>query len=201
MEKKTVKELKTYLKEHGGKRSNMNKAELVNLAKLYEQKEIEDHSVTTKYEEHYQILVEKRKIFEDTATLIRTNITTFDFNFPREFNFNQKTVNNFLTQRLIEIEEEIVQTGIEKPADKGKDLYDSNFIQVVEYCFSGDFIIFYAIIEASMVDKLRITKVCLNSINGEIISSICDCEASEGGQCSHVLPYFTCYLILLPKNQ
>ena len=67
-------------------------------------------------------MVEKRKIFENTAHLVRTNISAFDFNFPKQFKLNQRTVNIFLTQRLVEIEEEVVQTGIEKPADKGKDL-------------------------------------------------------------------------------
>lgn len=186
METKTVKELKAYLKENGGKCSNMNKAQLVSLAKLYEQKPSENPTVAAKYEEHCQILVEKRKVFENSAHLVKTNISAFEFNSPKEFKLNQRTVNNFLTQRLVEIEEEVVQTGIEKPADKGKDLYHSNFIQVVEFCFSGNFIIFYSMIEASMVNKVRIAQVCIDSTSGDIFSSECDCEASEGGQCSHV---------------
>ena len=48
-----------------------------------------------------------------------------------------------------------MQTGIEKPADKGKDLYNSNFVQVVEYYFSGDFIIFYSLIATNIENTLR----------------------------------------------
>ena len=88
MESKTVNELKAYLRERSGKCSNMNKAQLVSLAKLYEQKPSEDPNVSTKYEEHCHNLVEKRKVFENTANLTRTNISLFDFNFPKEFVFN-----------------------------------------------------------------------------------------------------------------
>ena len=137
---------------------------------------------------------------ENTSNLMKTNISSFDFNFPREFIFNQKTVNNYLTKRLIEIEEEIVETGIEKPADKGKDLYDSEFIQVAEYCFSGNYLIFYSLIEASMVNKIRTAQVCIDSTTDEIFSSACDCEASEGRQCSHVSALLHLLLDLFSKR-
>ena len=68
MESKTVKELKTYLKEQGGKCSNMNKAQLVSLAKLYEQKPSENPTVAARYEEHCQVLVEKERYLKILLT-------------------------------------------------------------------------------------------------------------------------------------
>ena len=56
----TVIQLKNYLREQKGKHSNMNRTELLDLAKLYAQKPAEDPNITAAYDE----LLQKRKMFE-----------------------------------------------------------------------------------------------------------------------------------------
>ena len=120
MEGWTCEDLKNYLRTQKGKHSNMNRNELLELAKLYAKKPKEDPKVAEAYEIHYADVLQKRKMFKITDKMDRTNIYSFDIILPPKFDFNQITVNTFLTCCDIEIEEEVVQTGIERPADKAQ---------------------------------------------------------------------------------
>ena len=113
-------DLKNYLRTQKGKHSNMNRKELLELAKLYAKKPKEDPKVAEAYEILYADVLQKRKMFLITNKMDRTNIYSFDIILPKEFEFNQITVNTFLTCCDIEIENEVVQTGIDRPADKAQ---------------------------------------------------------------------------------
>ena len=83
---------------------------------------------------------------------------------------------------------------------KGKDMYNSNWIYVVEYCIYGGNLFFYANVAASMRQEIMFhPKVCLELKSGQILTSECDCEASEAGQCGHVAALLFCLLDLFAK--
>ena len=66
-------------------------------------------------ETNYQELVKKRKIFENQNWM---DIQYFKHVFPQQFDI--KKVDHFLTFNMIQIGNEYVETGITKPAEKGK---------------------------------------------------------------------------------
>ena len=116
----TVEQLKDYLREQKGRHSNMNRASLLELAKLYKKKPKEDPKIAVAYEEHFAEILQKRKLFETADILDRTNISSFDLILPKSFEFDKVMVNSFLTCCDIEIEEEVVDTGIIQPAKKAQ---------------------------------------------------------------------------------
>lgn len=137
-----------------------------------------------RFEEHYQELFEKRKIFEKVEKLQTKDVYSFDLHIPKSFNSAQ--VNKFLTHQLVEIEGEFVDVGIGKPAQKGQDMYESNVTILVEYCLIDSMVIFCANVEASMISEVYYPQVCIDLNDGLIFATKCSCEASEGGTCTHV---------------
>ena len=140
----------------------------------------------TRFDEHYKELFEKRKIFEEVENddIQSNDVYAFDLLIPKAFNIAQ--VNTFLTYQLVELNGELVNVGIAKPAEKGKDLYDSGNTVLCEFCEIGDKIIFSANVEASMKAELYFPQVCIDRTNGNITTSKCTCEASSTGTCTHV---------------
>ena len=116
----TVEELKDYLRDQKGRHSNMKRDELLELAKLYSQKPKEDPKVAADYEIHYAEILQKRKLFQVTDKLSRENIFSFDIVLSKKFVFDKVVVNTFLSCCPIEIDNEVVDTGIKQPADKAK---------------------------------------------------------------------------------
>ena len=116
----SVDELKDYLRDQKGRHSNMKKQDLLDLAKLYAQKPKEDPQIAVAYESHFADIVKKRQKFKITDNLSRTNIFEFDIILPPRFVFDQIVVNTFLTCCPIEIDKEVVDTGIVRPANKAK---------------------------------------------------------------------------------
>ena len=116
----TCEQLTDYLREQKGRHSNMNRASLLELAKLYEKKPKEDPKIAVAYEVHYAEILKKRKLFETADVIDRTNISLFDLILPKSFGFDKVMVNSFLTCCDIEIEEEVVDTGIIQPAKKAQ---------------------------------------------------------------------------------
>ena len=68
----TVKQLQDYLREQNGNHSNMNRTELLDLAKLYAKKPVEDPHIAAAYDEHYAELLQKRKMFEKINKVTKT---------------------------------------------------------------------------------------------------------------------------------
>ena len=116
----TCEQLKDYLREQKGRHSNMNKDELLELAKLYSQKPKEDPKVAADYQIHYAEILQKRKLFQVTDKMSRENIFSFDIVLSNKFVFDKVVVNTFLSCCPIEIDNEVVDTGIKQPADKAK---------------------------------------------------------------------------------
>ena len=87
---------------------------------------------------------------------------------------------------MMEIEDELVDAGIDKPAEKGLDLYNSGFITLCEYSVIRNKIIFLANCEASYNPQIYYPQVCIDLNDGKITASTCTCEASETGLCTHV---------------
>ena len=120
MDSWTCDQLKDYLREQKGRHSNMNKDELLELAKLYSQKPKEDPKITADYETHYAEILQKRQLFKITDKMSRENIFSFDIVLSKKFVFDKVVVNTFLSCCPIEIDNEVVDTGIKQPADKAK---------------------------------------------------------------------------------
>ena len=135
-------------------------------------------------EEHYKQLCEKRKIFDELENVRAKDVYSFNMSLPKAFNLKQ--VENFLTHEVVVLDGELVDAGIDKPADKGKDLYDSENTTLCEYCLIDDYLIFSANVEASLNKDLYFPQVCINLRNGLITTSQCTCEASPTGTCTHV---------------
>ena len=71
----------------------------------------------------------------------------------------------------------------------------------MEYCVNVGHIFFYANVAASQrAEIMRFPKVCLELQSGKIVTSECDCEASEAGQCAHVSCMLFCLLDLFEKR-
>ena len=109
---------------------------------------------------------------------------SFDLSIPKAFNTVQ--VNNFLTHQMIEIYGELVDVRIEKPAKKGRDLYESKNTLLAEYCVIDSKVIFSANVEASMIAQVYFPQVCIDMNDGLVFATKCTCEALEGGTCTHV---------------
>ena len=120
MDSWTCDQLKDYLREQKGRHSNMNKDELLELAKLYSQKPKEDPKIAAAYEIHYAEILQKRKLFKVSDQITREDIFSFDIVLSNKFVFDKIVVNRFLSCCPIEIENEVVDTGIKQPADKAK---------------------------------------------------------------------------------
>ena len=81
-------------------------------------------------------------------------------------------------------------------------MYNSEFIYVVEFCMNDGNLFFYANVAASQRAELMFhPKVCLEMKNGQILTSECDCEAGDGGQCCHVSALLFCLLDLFAKKK
>ena len=135
-------------------------------------------------DEHYKKLCEKRKIFEELENVRAKDVYAFNMSLPKTFNLKQ--VEKFLTHEVVVLDGELVDAGIDKPADKGKDLYDSEHTTLCEYGLIGDNVIFSANVEASLNKDLYFPQVCINLNSGLITISTCTCEASDTGTCTHV---------------
>ena len=112
------------------------------------------------------------------------DIYSFDLTIPKAFNI--KNIENFLTHEVVEMDGELVDAGIDKPADKGKDLYLSKHTTLCEYCVIDNKVIFNANVDASLNAEVYYPQVCIDLTYGNIVSTICTCEASPTGTCTHV---------------
>ena len=124
---------------------------------------------------------------------------SFDLNIPKSFNSVQ--VDQFLTHQLLEINGELVDVGIGKPAQKGKIMYELGNIILIEYFVTDFKVIISANIEASMISELYFPQVCIDLNNGHIFSPKCTCEASEGGICTHVSCLLYAILDIVSKKE
>ena len=112
------------------------------------------------------------------------DVYSFDLVLPKKYNVKQ--IENFLTFQLVEIDGELVNVGIDKPAKKGRDLYDSFNTTLCEFCVFEDKVIFSANVEASLNCEVYYPQVCIDMNDGKITISMCTCEASPTGTCTHV---------------
>ena len=185
MDKWTVPLLKDFLRSKNA-RLEGNKAKLLERVKCYARQEPENPIIVAQFAKHQEELQEKRKIFEKAKNdgIQFKDIYAFDSPIPKTFNEIQ--VNTYLTHQLAEINGELVDFGIEKPATKGKDMYDSGVTTLVEYCMLDNEVIFSANVEASMNNVVYYPQVLINMQDGKIVISKCTCEASESGTCTHV---------------
>ena len=76
------------------------------------------------------------------------DVYSFDLVLPKKYNVKQ--IENYLTFQLVEIDGELVNVGIDKPAKKGKDLYDSFNTTLCEFCVFENQVIFSSNVEASL---------------------------------------------------
>ena len=124
---------------------------------------------------------------------------SFDLSIPKSF--NSAHVDRFLTHQLLEINGELVDVGIGKPAQKGKNMYESENIILIEFCVVDAKVIFSANVEASMISEVYFPQVCIKLSNGHIFSTKCTCEASEGGICTHISCLLQAVLDLVSKKE
>ena len=66
----------------------------------------------------------------------------------------------------------------------------------------GGNLFFYANVAASQRAELMWhPKICLEMKTGQVLTSICDCEAGDAGQCTHVSALLFCLLDLFSKKK
>ena len=118
MDKWTVPLLKDFLRSKNA-RLEGNKAKLLERVKCYARQEPENPIIVAQFAKHQEELQEKRKIFEKAKNdgIQFKDIYAFDSPIPKTFNEIQ--VNTYLTYQVAEINGELVDFGIEKPATKG----------------------------------------------------------------------------------
>ena len=97
-------------------------------------------------------LVEKRSVFELQTLKWASYESLKSSEIPEKFDIT--TVTNFLTNILMDFGDEEIDTGTEKPAQKGRKMYTSKKIQFVEFCIHENLLMFRANIEASMKGNL-----------------------------------------------
>jgi hypothetical protein len=150
-EKWTVIQLKTFLRSKNQPVSG-NKPHLLGLAKLYAQ-DFDDQfnpnpEALSKCEATY---ITKRKIFDDPQILSWINIETQKAPVPKDFNID--FINEFLTSTTFRFgefdDEEVISSGTEKPAKKGRLMYSSSKIQLCEFAILPDLVLFRCVMEAS----------------------------------------------------
>ena len=154
---KTMKllELKDFLKENGLSTEG-NKEALIQRAKSFASKkhELNTEHIPNSLDNLAQVLDSKRKLFDEAH--VYKDISALDQNeIPQ--NFDLSIIEKFLTEWALFVEEEVVANLSQKPARKGRGLYNSLKIQIVEFSHDDilDLILFRATMDASMKKELR----------------------------------------------
>ena len=127
---------------------------------------------------------ERREIFDQTE-LEWENITEFNSRIvPKDFNI--VVICDFLTKILVKMEDELVESGSDRPSVKGRNMYHSVMVNKAEVSVTEELLFFRAEIGASMMNEMRLTFVAIDKENGKIFLSRCNCKQNVGGQCTHV---------------
>lgn len=186
--KKTVKELKEYLRSIGKPTTGL-KADLVKIATLYHGQQ--DQSDQEAHAKTQAALEEERKIFDDKL-LAWKDVMKQKPNIPGGFNID--VIFQFLTKDMtFDASGNTLDAGTEKPSIRGRQLYIAAKFQLCQFSKKGDKLLFRATTEASM-NRDEFYHPCLGLSNaGKIITSKCSCKQRTSGQCSHVGGL--CYLI------
>ena len=130
-----------------GKRTTGLKDDLLAYAKLVLRNE--DISID---ESVLASLLEKRKIFELQTLQWNPHETVKWSDIPEGFDI--LVISKFLTSTVLDFGDEMIETAIDKPAKKGRRLYNDKKIQYVESSTHEDLILFRANLEASMKSNL-----------------------------------------------
>ena len=143
-------EIIEFLRSRGKRRSGL-KAELLAYAKAVAKETLEENIIADS--NVLEEILEKRKIFEDDTMQWSSFQSLKSSDIPKAFTMS--VITNFLTKLHIQLDEdEVIDTEIDRHADKGRQMYFSRRIQMVETCSKDNFILFRANIEASMTSNL-----------------------------------------------
>ena len=149
IEKWTKPQLSNFLKSRGKQGfSSWNRPKLLEYAIQISQEEdmtIDDSILPS--------LVENRKIFDAQDLQWQSYQVVKPADFPKDF--DMFTITNFLTNVSIDFGDEQIQTGIDRRAKKGRSMYTTGKIHMVEASFKDNNLLFRGNIEASMKNHFR----------------------------------------------
>ena len=182
----TVTELKAFLKKRGKKCTGV-KEELLKLAHLFVDAQVLENDGKV-LADTFDQLKKKREIF--TNNVIAWN------RLPREKiphippGFSNNKIESFLGSLSVVTssstgEQVVTDFNTVKPAKKGRQMYASSKIQLVETAEHEQKFLSRATVEASMRTLFRYPCVSIDS-NGNVDVSMCTCEQQADGKCAHV---------------
>ena len=150
MEKWTKAQLSEFLKSRGKQGfSAFNRPRLLEYAIQVAQEEemVIDDSVLDS-------LIESRKIFDAPNLKWLSYEVLKASDIPT--NFDIHTISDFLTNVSIDFGDEKIETGIVRPAKKGRQFYTSKKTHLIEVCLQDTTLLFRGTIEASMKNQFRL---------------------------------------------
>ena len=98
-------------------------------------------------------LNENRKIFDVQGLQWQSYEVLKVEDIPTQFDII--SISNFLTNVTIDFGDEQIETGIRQPAKKGRKMYSSRKIHLVQVCLYSNNLLFRGHIEASMKNQFR----------------------------------------------
>ena len=98
-------------------------------------------------------LSKRRKLFEKSTLKWQSYKNLKRSLIPQ--NFDDIVISNFLTNLNVVMDDTVEQTGTKKPARKGKEMYKSRKVQLVEFAMDQKLILFRSNIIASYANEIR----------------------------------------------
>ena len=113
-----------------------------------------DKEIELEVESSTSDLSKKRKIFEKSTLKWQSYKNLKRSLIPQTF--DDIVISNFLTNLNVVMDDTMEQTGTKKPARKGKEMYKSRKVQLVEFALDQKYILFRSNIIASYsVNEIR----------------------------------------------
>jgi hypothetical protein len=184
LDRMKVPELRQYLKARNVKNSGINKAELLRMAKLYEQ-----HPVLDLHQESEE--TQLCQIWDSAKDCQWNDVSSFSLSIPSTFTI--VSITSYLSSLHVSLavgdedEDEEEDAGTQKPVIKGRQMYQSEKLTLAEYSSLNDgTLLFRGNCEASLKKQMcRYPRIAI-AASGAVAQAECTCEAAADGRCCHV---------------
>ena len=177
-------ELQAFLKERGvGQTGNKDKGVLLSLAKLYANIPVVISDPEVSFKDSSSLPFDSVIVWQDAATE----------KAPIPFGFNMETITSYLSVLSTTLaghdeDDEEVDVGTHKPAVKGRQMYQSQKLQMAEFGIPipTTNLVFRANCTASLKkQEIRYPRVVISQ-QGHILKASCVCPAKADCRCAHV---------------
>ena len=176
----TVKQLKEFLRSKGPSvRLSGLKSELLKRALLY-------------FDQPSEITPNEPTLVADQEELIQPGLDWKDIeHFKSSYlpgSFSREVVESYLLEDLtiIDGDREITSIGAKKAARKGRDLYLSNKVHLMEFASKTGILLFRGNLESSLDLKTFYFPAFSLSSSGRIKAAKCTCKAQADSRCAHI---------------